>query len=236
MMPRIEDVNAILSTYGGVDQGLKLALLELTRQIRQRGWWTVYGDVIDGSHAELEAAATHIRSWQAQVVPGLLQTEDYARTLIADYVRNVGGEDHDAEIARRVEARMARKARLNRPDGPRFDVVMAEEVVNRLVGGPAVMKQQLKELRAAMDRPNTSLCIIPVAYGAYPDMGSGSMVIFDFPEATDLAVAFVESIAGSVYVEDIDQVRRCSTTFDRLTRAALTAEETALLLETKLTE
>ncbi|MER6891990.1 helix-turn-helix domain-containing protein [Streptomyces halstedii] len=220
-MPSVADVSHILETYGGVSQAIKLALVQLARDIRQRGWWTSYGDVLAGGFVELEDAANHIRSWQVQLVPGLLQTERYARTVI-------GAEATDeAQIDRRLQARMTRRTLLARRNAPQLDVVLAEEVLRRPIGSRAIMADQLDALLAAAERPNVSIRVVPISIGHHPAIGQGSLVLFAFASPMDLDVAYVETFSGGVYVEDVPQVARCSVTFDRIADVALSMEESA---------
>jgi transcriptional regulator with XRE-family HTH domain len=223
--PRVADVSHILDTYGGPEEAVRLALLKLTRDVRQRGWWAAYGDVLAGSYAELEDAADTIRTWQVQLVPGLLQTDEYARGVIQS-----GLPDDAAEADRRIQARVTRRALLARQSPPRLEVVLPEEVLRRPVGGTEVMRGQLEALRAAAGRPNISLRIIPISCGYYPSIGQGTMVIFGFSSPVDLSVAYLETLAGSVYVEDIAQVKHCNVTFDSIADAALSEEDSAALI------
>ncbi|MBW8482880.1 helix-turn-helix domain-containing protein [Actinomadura parmotrematis] len=227
IMPSVEDVGKILATYGAPDEAIKLALVKLARDVRsgQRGWWAAYGDVLAGSYAELEDAADIIRSWQIQLVPGLLQTEDYARAIMA------AGHDDPDDIDRRVQARMTRRTLLTRQNAPRLDVVLAEEVLHRPVGGPAIMADQLCALLAAGRRPNVCIRVVPTAAGQYPAIGAGAMILFEFSAAVELDTAYVETPAGSMYIEDIAQVRRCNVTFDRIASAALSVKESAALID-----
>lgn len=223
-MPSVADVGHILETYGG-PAAIRAALLELARDIRTRGWWASYGDVLAGSYAQLEDAADRIRSWQTEVPPGLLQTEEYARTLIE-------GEypDDGAEVDRRLQARMTRRARLARADAPALDVILAEEVLRRPVGGPRVMAGQLAALLEAAERPNASIRVVPTGIGYRPALGQGSVVLFQFSAPLELDTAYVETVGGGMYIEDIRQVQMCSVTLDRITDVALTVQESAALI------
>ncbi|SEG45343.1 Helix-turn-helix domain-containing protein [Thermomonospora echinospora] len=233
-IPKTGDVEAILATYGGVDQAVKLALLQLVRDVRQRGWWASFGDVLSGSYAELEYAADRIRIWQVQLVPGLLQTEDYARTLI----RRHFPDESDAEIDRRVQVRVTRRAMLTRQKPPRLEVLLAEEVIRRPVGGREIMRGQLGALLHAGQRPNVSIRVVPISAGDYPSMGTGGVVLFEFDESSvvDLSVAYLETMAGSRYEEDISQVRACSLMYDRIAEFALTESDSADLIRTTMKE
>lgn len=223
-MPSVQDVAHILETYGG-PVATRGALLQLTREIRTRGWWTSYGDVFAGSYAELENAASRIRQWQTEIIPGLLQTPDYARTLIA-------GEypDDPAEVDRRLEVRMTRRIRLERADAPDFEVILTEEVLRRTVGGPTVMARQLGELLEAGLRESITVRVVPMDIGYRPALGQGSMIVFGFASPLELDTAYVETIGGGMYIEDIAQVRRCSVTLDRIADVALSVQESAALI------
>ncbi|POM26052.1 Helix-turn-helix domain protein [Actinomadura rubteroloni] len=222
-MPSVADVERILDTYGG-DSAVKAALLQLAREIRTRGWWTSYDDVFPGSYAELEDAANRIRSWQTEVVPGLLQHESYARTLIE------GGISDQAEVDRRLSARMKRRALLSLANAPRLDVVLAEEVLRRPVGGPTVMVQQLRALLEDAARPKVSVRVVPISIGYRPSLGVGSLVLFEFDAPVELDTAYVETMSGGMYVEDMTQVKRCTFELDRISGAALPADESAALI------
>ncbi|WP_346049633.1 Scr1 family TA system antitoxin-like transcriptional regulator, partial [Actinomadura chokoriensis] len=115
----------MLDLYGG-EEAVKLALMQLARDIRKRGWWSAFNDVLTGSFAELEDDAANIRSWQVQCVPGLLQTSDYALALI----RIGSPEDPEDVLLRRLQARMARRAILERQNGPSYTVVLDEAALS----------------------------------------------------------------------------------------------------------
>jgi len=226
-IPRVADVEAILATYGGTDQAVKLALAQLAREVRQRGWWAAYGDILAGSYAELEYAADRIRLWHVQGVPGLLQTEDYARTLIRKHFPH----ESAAEIDRRVQVRVTRRAMLARETPPQIDVLLAEEVLRRPVGGRAVMRGQLAALLHAGQRPHISIRVLPIEIGDYPAMGAGDVVLFEFADGSlDLDVAYLETMAGGMYVEDIAQVRACSVMYNRIAECALSEGDSAALI------
>ena len=145
------DVIDLLGVYGISDETTREALIQLAREARRRGWWTRYTDVLgSGTYIGLEAEASAIHSYESQFVPGLLQTEDYARAVIS------GGQVRpDPEAAeRRVAARMARQELFTRPEPPEIWAVLDESVILRPVGGPAVMAAQLRHLIEVSTRPN----------------------------------------------------------------------------------
>jgi len=222
--PTVDEVELILEHYGPADEAIRLALVQLARDVRRRGWWVSYGDVIDGSHAELEDAARTIRIWHPEIVPGLLQMPAYARELIASEVN-----DPD-EVERRVQARATRRTMLERADAPELDVVLAEEALRRLVGGRPVMRQQLGELLRLAERPNITIRVVPLEVGVYPGQGRGGMVLFELPSDLDLSVAYLETMSGSRYVEDIAHVRECRARFNAVARVALSPDEAVALI------
>lgn len=224
-IPKIAEVEQILGTYGSLDTGVNLAVVQLARDCRQRGWWTAYGDVLEGSYVELEDAAGLIRAWQVQVVPGLLQTEDYARAVISS-----GSTYGPEEIDRRVQARMHRQTLLTRKDAPSLEIVLAEEVFRRPGGGSELIAHQARSLHEASKRPNVTIRVVPIEAGIHPGMGQGPLTIFGFPGPVDLDVAYLETLSGDAYVEDVAQVQACSVMFDRIASAALSPEESAAFL------
>lgn len=221
--PALARVIEMLGLYGG-SEALQLAILDLARRARERGWWATYGGVLDPSFAEVEDDAVRISSWQAQLIHGLLQTPDYTRALIR---MDTGDED---EIENRLEARQHRKAILARTDAPVLDVVMDEAVLRRPVGGPEVMRGQLRALLQAGERPNVSVRVLPLAAGAYPFIGHGSCSIFGFARKTDPDVAYMETYSGGLFVEDVAEVRRCSKKMQEASDVALSEDDSAALI------
>ncbi|WP_024935874.1 helix-turn-helix domain-containing protein [Actinomadura welshii] len=224
--PTVADVERILDVYG-TDYRTRAALLQLTRDIRTRGWWAAFGDVLAGSYAELEDAANRIRTWQTEAVPGLLQTLEYARVLIAGTF-----PDDLEEIDRRLQARMARRARFARSDAPDLDILLAEEILRRPVGGPAVMVGQLAALLETAEQPSVAVRVVPMTLGYRPGLGEGSVEVFEFSAPLELDTAHVETMGGSMYIEDIAQVRRCSSMLDRIAGVALSQEDSVALIAT----
>lgn len=221
--PSVDDVRRILETYGGGDEAIKLAIVQLARDVRKRGWWTSYGDVLAGGYAELEDAASIIYSWQPQIIPGLLQTPEYAHGLISATFSS-----NPAEVERRVTARMHRQTLLTRPDGPELTFLIGEEALRRPVGG--LMSAQLKALVAAAERPNVTIKVLPQSAGFFDSQGQGPMVRFGFTSPLALDVVYVEAIHLSGYVEDVTGIRRCSVILDRLAEVAMSPEESAAFI------
>ncbi|WP_173094579.1 helix-turn-helix domain-containing protein [Actinomadura verrucosospora] len=222
--PKPADVEAMLDLYGG-SEAQKLTLMQLARDIRKRGWWSAFNDVLAGSFAELEDDATAIRSWQVQFIPGLLQTNEYALALI----RILSPDDPEDVLLRRLQARMARRAILERKDAPSYNVVLDEAVLRRPVGGAHVMARQLDALIEAANRPNVSVRIMPISVGEHAGM-DGPFVVLSFADGEDQDVAYLEGMGGEIYLEDVGQLNRCNVRFDRICDQALSEDDSVALI------
>ncbi|MFD0689359.1 helix-turn-helix domain-containing protein [Actinomadura fibrosa] len=224
VLPR--DVKFLLGVYG-VDGETRDFLVTLAREARQKGWWHSYGDAIPEwfeVYVGLESDATSIHSYEAEHVPGPLQTEDYARAVFHGFL--FGDEE---EIEKRVAVRMARRERLVASGTPKFWVVVNEAVLRRVVGGPDVMRVQLEYLAEVARSPHVTLQVLPFSAGAHPAM-SGSFVILQFPEPTDPHVVYLEAQTGGLYLEKKPEIERYSLAFDHLRAAALHPDDSRALI------
>jgi Domain of unknown function (DUF5753) len=204
-------------------------LIQLTREACQPGWWHSFRDVLPNPYEVyigLEAGAASIRNFEPIVVPGLLQTEDYARATFRNGPREL---DVD-EVQRRVEVRLARQEILARDDRPRLWAVIDEAVIHRAVGGVSVMRRQLRYLAECAQQGKTTIQVVPYRAGAHAGT-TGPFVILDFPEPTDPAVVYVETLAGDIYLEERSDVNRYTLAFDRLLAAALHPDDSMQLIE-----
>ena len=226
VLPR--DVRHLLTVYGIGEGDEREALLALAAQSRKRGWWQQYGDAVPdwfATYVGLEAEATAIALYQAEYIPGLLQTRDYARAVHSAARMNAHGE----EIEQQVAVRMQRQTRLTGDSAPQLWVVLNEAVIRRLVGDRATMHEQLVKLTEASAAPNITLQILPFGAGAHPAMDSAfSLLTFDRPAAGD--VVYFEYPTGALYVEKPDEVARYRLAFDHLRAVALSPDETRKLL------
>jgi transcriptional regulator with XRE-family HTH domain len=225
ILPR--DLKPILAVYGVAGERQE-DLLTLARQARQRGWWQSYGDVLPGEYSTLiglEAEASEIRTYEHQLVPGLLQTEDYARAII----RVFRPSDPDEEIDRRVKVRMERQSRLSSDPALNLWVVLDEAVLRRTVSGSDVMRRQLQRLIDVADRPGITLQVLPFAAGEHPGMTS-SFVILRFPEPSDPDVVYLENFTSGLYVEEQEEIARYTLVCDHLGAMALSPRESARLI------
>ncbi|GLW65467.1 transcriptional regulator [Actinomadura rubrobrunea] len=222
--PKVGDVARMLELYG-VPSPERDALMTLAREAGQRGWWTAYADVFTGSYVALEDEASAIHTWDPQLVHGLLQTEDYARAVITAG-RMLPGP---VEIERRVAARKARQALLDRKDAPLLHVVLDEAVLHRPIGGPSVMNAQLRKLVTMAERPKVTVQVLPYGAGEHAGL-DGRFTILSFPDAADPDIAYVEGTMGDVYVESAEETGVHRRRFDRIVEAALSPEDSAHLI------
>jgi transcriptional regulator with XRE-family HTH domain len=214
------DVRDILAIYGVGESELE-SLLEVARETRQRGWWQPYGSVLTSAFIGFEAAAKLIRSYEAQCVPGLLQTEEYARALIT-----ATGEESPEQIDNRVRLRMVRHELITHDEPVEFWCVLDEAALLRPVGGRRVMQRQLEYLATMAELPNVRLQVLPLDIGAHAGM-DGSFVLLSFPHESDPDTVYVTIATGGVFQEKADELSRYATIFDRLQEAALRPEESA---------
>lgn len=213
------DLTLLLDKYGVTDKQRRDALFDLQKRGKQRGWWGKFGQ-LPASYTMilgLQSAATEIKSFELSVIPGLLQTEDYARALIMTQ----GYLTDEKEINKRVQVRLARQARLAE-DPVRFWAIVDEAALRRPIGGKDVMRAQLEHLIQMNKRTNVSVQVLPFAEGAHPGL-FGSIVLLDFPEDVRSPIAYTETFAGDAFMEKDDDLWRANMAFTHLHSVALSA-------------
>jgi transcriptional regulator with XRE-family HTH domain len=209
------DVRDLLEIYG-VTGEQRETLLSIAREARQRTWLDEYSDLPFAAAADMEGAAASIRIYSALVVPGLLQTVDYARAVLGA-IRLDLEED---EIERRVDLRKSRQSLLAREGSRTLWVVLDEAVLRRVVGGPEVMRAQLQRLMEVTALPRLTLQVLPFAAGAHAGL-DGEFDLYSFAEAADQDVVFIENTISDLYLESADAIRRYNLLFDHLRAKAL---------------
>jgi transcriptional regulator with XRE-family HTH domain len=230
------DVRDMLEFYG-VDPEDRDGLVEFARAARKRGWWESYSDTLVVPLVGLEIAAERILAYEAMVVHGLLQTQDYATALI----RALQPELSDRQVRRWVEFRMARQDLLVRDDPPTLLVVLEECVLRRPVGGRAVMRAQLQHLdEMVRSVASLTLQVLPLSVGEHAAM-AGAFTVYHFSEPADPDVVYFENATfehatNDVYLETPEYVERYSSAFARLRAAALSPDESDRLLTDLLGE
>jgi len=219
------DVRDMLELYG-VKDAQRDELMQIAREGRQKGWWHTYDDTVIRTLIGFEAAATSIRTYAALLVPGLLQTVDYARAITRAVQPDLSPDD----VEGRVKVRTARQEHLMENDPPSHWVVLDEAVFRRPVGGHEVMSDQVRHLRKAAESPTMTLQVLPFTAREHAGM-DGSFVIYGFAEAADLDVVYLENATSDVYLERVEEVRRYTTLFEHLCAAASTPEDSAAFLD-----
>jgi len=208
------DVDDLLTLYGLVDAEERDRLLTLARQANTPGWWHRYGDVLPSwfqSYLGLEAAASLIRTYEVQFVPGLLQTADYARSVV---LLGHGRASAD-ELDRRVDLRMRRQKILDRPEPVQLWAVIDEAVLRRPVGSRATMRAQIEALIDATQRPSVPLQILPFQVGGHSAAG-GAFSILRFPDQELPDIVYVEQLSSALYLDKRDDVELYVDAMERL--------------------
>jgi transcriptional regulator with XRE-family HTH domain len=228
------DMVDLLQLYGVTDPDEGAELLKLAREANAPGWWQQYGDLLPQwfrAYVDLESAATLIRTYEGQLVPGLLQTEDYMRAVI-------GGAQLDEspeEAERRVALRILRQTVLIREQPPRLWAVIDEAALQRPVGSPEVMRGQLERLIDATKLANVTLQLLPLGAGAHPGMvGAFSILRFADQELPD--VVYVEHLTNALYLDRHDDVNQYLHVIDSISMRAAPPDKTVDLLHKILNE
>jgi transcriptional regulator with XRE-family HTH domain len=220
--PTPRDVRDMLQLYKVGGERFDL-LLQLAREARQKaGLYAEFRNLPFVTFADLEAAAESTSVYCSLVLPGFLQTADYARAIVRAVRLDLRA--HPEEIEKRVEFRLARKARLTKDQTPRIWVVLDEAVLRRLVGGRETMRAQLDHVVELAAQPNITLQVLPFSAGAHAGI-DGSFYIISFPDPADPDVVYIENTTSDLYLEDADAIRRYDQLFDRLRAAALDPDE-----------
>ncbi len=227
---KARDITDLLALYGVTDEREREPLLTLAMRANALGWWRDYADVLPGwfdAFVGLEDAASQIRAYEVQFVPGLLQTEDYARGVV------MLGYSHPQEIRRRVALRMARQEVLARPDPPSLAIVLDEAVIQRAVGGSRGMRGQLEHLIEISQRPNITIQVIPFQAGGHPVV-SGSFSLLQFAEHDLPDVVYLEQLHSAQYLDKPDTVAAYQAAMDQLSAVALNPATSRALLRSAL--
>jgi len=223
-IPEPKVVAQILRLYG-VEGQRHESLVQLAREAHERGWWETLG-VFTGSYVGLEDEASFLRLWRPLLIPGLFQTEDYARALIEAAL----AEWSPPEVEKRVRARIARQTLLGRPNAPQVHAVIGEGVLRQEVGGRDVLHEQLRRLlEITRKRPNVILQVLPFGAGASVGL-EGAFTHLEFPEEVDPDVSYIEDLSGEQYIESVDGNRRLRLAHDRIADQALSIEASAEMI------
>jgi transcriptional regulator with XRE-family HTH domain len=228
------DIADLVARYGVTDPVEIASFVALAREANQPGWWNPYSDLLPQwfrAYVDLEAVAAQIRTYQGQLVPGLLQTEAYMRALMHSTLR----DRRPAEIERRVSVRLTRQQLLIRDDGPLLWAVLDEAALRRPVGGVKVLRAQLERLIEATTLPRVSLQVLPFEAGAHAAMVSAfSILRFADEELPD--VVYLEHVTDANYLDKPEDVEAYAHIMSSAGVRAVPPEQTADLLDRLLRE
>jgi transcriptional regulator with XRE-family HTH domain len=228
------DVADLLSLYGVTDQDEREKLLALSREASVPGWWQQYSDVLPRwleLYVGLEKAASVIRTYEVQFVPGLMQTEDYARAVVLTGNAHVPA----GEVERRVTLRMERQRLLTQPGAPELWAVLDEAALRRAPAGPAMLRAQLEHLLELTGLPNVTLQVVPFRVGLHAAAG-GPFTILRFPELDLSDVVYLEQLTSAVYLDQPHDVAGYLAVMDQLCVQAATGAASKDMLRAFLRE
>jgi transcriptional regulator with XRE-family HTH domain len=220
------DLLLMLDRYRVTEDGQRQAVFDLQKQGKQRGWWSRYGQLPNNyaTYVGLEGAATSVRNFELAVMPGLLQTEEYARALIGEAFA-----EQPNEAERRIQLRLERQKCLVEEPQLNYWSIIDESALHRRTGGRDVMREQLRHLVDMNKRRNVTVQVLPFSEGWHPGT-LGSFNILEYPEDVHSPVVYTETVAGDAYLEREEEIRRVSLTYTHLHAAALSASKSRELI------
>jgi len=233
--PNPNDVRLLCDAYGVTDESAREYLVQLARDGRKKGWWDPYSNVLLNAYENyvgFEAEASTILDFEIGTMPGLLQTEEYARAVI----KTPWSKFSPTEVDKRIEIRMRRQQALRQDPPLRLFSVIDEAALRRAVGGPAVMRAQLQHLIDITEElPLVTVQVIPFDQGAHPSM-TNAFVIMQFPEPGDADAVYVENTAGGLWLEAPDEVSGMRQQFEHLLGTAASVRDTIAMIKRLMAE
>jgi len=233
---RPKELRELLAEYG-VPEADQAALVAIASRGGQRGWWHRYAGSFSEAYLDyiiMESVASEIMAYEAQLVPDLLQTDDYARAIAAaepGYTTSGQREDVIAAMDVRRQGVLTGSSGPSGPSGRRLWVVLGEGALHQEVGGPGVLAGQIRHLvELSEDLPDLTLQVLPFSAGAHAAAGSASLAILRFSDTPSLGVVYVEALSGGVYLESQADVARYIRAFALLRASALSAADSVRLL------
>ncbi|MDA2809940.1 helix-turn-helix transcriptional regulator [Nocardiopsis sp. RSe5-2] len=228
------DTQRLLQYYGVPDEVAE-TFIELAYAAKKPGWWQRYKAAMPdwfNLFVGVETAAHRIRTYEADLIPGLLQIPEYTRAIAE---QDIPAPATTGEIEEAVSLRQRRQEILTREDAPaQLSAVINEAALQRRVGGPDVLRAQLEHLLTALEQDNIDLRVLPFAVGAHP-ASYGSFVLLDYTVVdTDYALAYVEYCGGALYLEAEEEIALHSATFDGQQQRAASPEDTKELIKDAL--
>ena len=227
---RPKELRELLTEYG-VPPSEQLALVSIASRGGQHSWWHPYADILSDAYLDyviMESAASEIMTYEAQVIPDLLRTEDYARAIAAAEPGYAADQQREDVMAAKA---IRRQVALGGTSGRRLSVILGEGALRQAVGGPGVLAGQISHLvRLIDDFPGLIVQVLPFSAGAHAAAGSASLAILRFPDAPSLGVVYLEALSGGVYLESQEDVARYIRAFALLRAAALSPADSMRLL------
>ncbi|MEV4329792.1 helix-turn-helix transcriptional regulator [Streptomyces sp. NPDC049597] len=221
------DVRDLCGVYEVEDHRIVDSLMQMAKDSRQQGWWHAFGDIPYSVYIGLETDAASLRVYEPQVVPGLLQTRQYAEALIAGALPESGVTD----IEKRVSVRLRRQERIRDAEHPlRLWAVIDEAALRRRVGDGHLMREQLEHLVELSHQPHVTVQVLPFDMGAHPGI-NGQYAILEFPDASDSSVVYIEGVTSDLYLEKANDVQKYSVMYEHLRAQALNVEQTRQFIE-----
>jgi transcriptional regulator with XRE-family HTH domain len=221
------DVEDLLTFYGVSDGKERDQVLDLVREANTLGWWHSFGEVLPSwfeAFVGLESAASVVRAYEVQFIPGLLQCPEYV-----DAVVSTNRTQTAADLKRRIELRQRGLPPLERADAPVLWAVLDEAALRRPIGGPEVMEAQIAYLIEQATRPNVTIQLLPYSVGAHAAEG-GAFTLLRFAEADLPDVVYLEHLTGAQYIERPEDVEQYARAMDRISVDALHPDDTVQAL------
>jgi transcriptional regulator with XRE-family HTH domain len=231
--PQTRTLRTLLDLYG-VDEEQQASLIALLREARQRGWLHAYQSELPEHYTTyigFEGEAHSVWNYESLFVPGLLQTEDYARAVIRGVLPTASRD----EVERHVEARMERQAVLRNDNPLNLWTIVDEAALRRQVGGLSVMQAQLRYLMEVSELPHVTFQVIPFNVGAHPGM-PGSFALMQFADAAIPDVIYIDSMAGDLFLEEESEIRRYTLIFEHLRAVAISPDASVSLVASLIAE
>ncbi|MEV7675660.1 MULTISPECIES: helix-turn-helix domain-containing protein [unclassified Streptomyces] len=216
------DVRDLCGVYEVEDERMVDSLMQMAKDSRQQGWWHAFGDIPYSVYIGLETDAESLRMYEPQIIPGLLQTHEYAEAVIAGALP----ESTPADIEKRVQVRTRRQERIRDEERPlRLWAVIDEGALHRIVGSRQLMVQQLEHLLEQSQLPHVTVQVMPFDMGAHPGI-SGQYSILEFPDTSDSSVVYIEGVTSDLYLEKTQDVGKYSVMYEHLRAQALNVDQT----------
>lgn len=216
------DVRDLCGVYEVEDHRVVESLMQMAKDSRQQGWWHAFGDIPYSVYIGLETDAASLRVYEPQIVPGLLQTREYAEALIAGALP----ETPVSDVEKRVQVRLRRQERVVSTESPlRLWAVVDEAALHRVVGNKELMREQLEYLVEQSQLPHVTVQVLPFSMGAHPGI-TGHYAILEFPDTADSSVVYIEGVTSDLYLEKANDVHKYTVMYEHLRAQALNVEQT----------